>query len=208
MLLPLHELKKRYSMNIKGVVQVGCHWAEEHQEYLIAGIEKFVYIEPCKKAIEVLKKEVGYMDNVKIFPVACGDVEGKMEMFVTNTNQGQSNSLLKPKEHLNQHPEVIFSETEMVDVVLLDNLQFNRADYNFLVMDVQGFEGRVLKGGLKTLESIDYVMSEVNRTSVYEGNTLIAELDELLSDFERVELHPWIGGWSDAFYIRKTLLKK
>lgn len=46
---------------------------------------------------------------------------------------------------------------------------------------------------------------EVNKDSVYEGNMLIDDVDNLLTDFQRVETE-WVGDWGDAWYIRKTLL--
>jgi hypothetical protein len=50
-------------------------------------------------------------------------------------------------------------------------------------------------------------MTEVNKDQVYVGCTQIGEIDEILSDFKRVETF-WVGnqGWGDALYIRKTIL--
>jgi len=126
-------------------------------------------------------------------------------MYVSNDNQGQSNSLLKPDKHLQQHPEVVFNEAEIVSVKRLDYLPFERSDYNLLVTDCQGYDGHVMLGATETLKHIDYICMEVNRDSVYEGNMLIDDVDKLLSDFQRVETE-WVGNWGDSWYIRKTLL--
>lgn len=75
-------------------------------------------------------------------------------------------------------------------------------------MDVQGYEGEVLKGATETLKGIDVVYTEVNRGSTYKGNALIEEIDEMLSEFTRVETY-WPSPnwtWGDACYVRKTLL--
>jgi hypothetical protein len=59
-------------------------------------------------------------------------------------------------------------------------------------MDVQGYEGEVIKGATETLKHIDYIYSEVNRGQTYAGNMEIDEFDELLKDFKRVETK-WAG---------------
>lgn len=208
MLLNLSELHTKYSMKIRGVVQVGCHHAQEYAEYYSLGIRKFVFIEPCETAFSVLKNKFSGVPNVKLYNHACGDVSGSGTMFTGPSNQGMSNSLLRPKIHLTQHPDVIFNDTETVDVERLDKLEFNREEFNLLNMDCQGFEGRVLMGATETIKHIDYVYTEVNRLEMYEGNAMIEDIDKLLSDFQRVETG-WASdyhGWGDAMYIRKSLI--
>jgi len=52
------------------------------------------------------------------------------------------------------------------------------------------------------------VYTELNKDYVYEGCTLVDEMDELLNEFERVETGDWVGGcWTDGLYIRKSILK-
>jgi len=117
-----------------------------------------------------------------------------------------SSSILKPKVHLTHHPNVKFPETEEVEVNCLDN--YDCFNYNFINMDVQGYELEVLKGGKKTLDQVDYVYCEVNRDEVYENNAFVEELDEFLAEYnmERV-MTSWEGQiWGDALYVRKNLL--
>lgn len=208
MLLNIHELFEKYNLKVKGVIEVGAHWGQEYDAYSLMGVERFVFIEPCAKAFCVLKTKFQDNHNVKLFCTACGDISGKAVMFTGPTNQGMSNSLLKPQVHLTQHPDVTFPDTEMVSVNRLDDLPFDRAEYNLLNMDCQGFENRVLMGAPKTLETVDYIYTEVNRQFMYENCALIEDIDRLLLEFERMETG-WAShyhGWGDAFYIRKSLL--
>jgi FkbM family methyltransferase len=234
MMLPLGELLKKYKVNIKGVTHVGSHWAEEHEAYLQMGIKKFVYIEPCKEAFEKMWEKlalnihrshrssgvieamdeykqralIGNDSTIQMFPVGCGSVEGRLVMYVSHQNQGQSNSLYAPNLHLQQHPEVVFDDAEIINVTLLDKLPIEKEECNLLVMDCQGYEGEVIKGAAETLNFIDAIYTEVNRGQTYAGNMEIEEMDELLSDFTRVETY-WPSPnwtWGDALYIRKTLL--
>lgn len=208
MLLDLNHLMEKYSMNIKGVIQVGAHWGQEYLYYRRKGIDHIVFIEPCKDAFSRLVDSFGTSKIVTLFNVACGEGVGEMQMYTEHTNQGQSNSLLPPKLHLEQHKEVVFDSQETVTVVALDNLPIEVKDYNFLNMDCQGYEDRVLKGAVNTLKNIDYVYTEVNRAEMYLGCCMVADLDTILCDFERVETG-WASdhhGWGDALYLRKSLL--
>jgi len=207
MLLDFKKLASRYRIKADGVIHCGAHFASEHKEYVAAGIKRFAYIEPCKETFTVLRNKFAAHHHIQLFNVACGDVEGEHIMYTGSQNQGQSNSLLQMDKHLEIHPGITLDKTELVTVKKLDSLGLAHKGFQLLVMDCQGFEGRVIKGAEQTLKQINYVYSEVNKDSVYKGCTLIGELDLLLNEFERVETGDWVGGmWSDAFYVRKTLL--
>jgi hypothetical protein len=119
-------------------------------------------------------------------------------------NLGMSNSLLKPKKHLEYYPSIAFEETEVVLVNRLDD--FKITDCNLLVMDVQGAELLVLKGATETLKYIDYIYTEVNIQEMYEGCALMGDLDNYLKDFTRVETKlTRKRSWGDALYIKKPL---
>lgn len=218
MLIPLKETLDKYGLKPKGVIQVGAHWAEEHEEFVKCGIERFVYVEPCRDAFQVVCKKFGVPINTTmiydgilgLFNIAGGSEEKEMPMYVSHQNQGQSNSLLKPELHTKQHPEIIFDDAEIVKVIPLDKLPIKKEDYDFLYMDVQGFEGEVLKGATETLKNINLIMTECNRGQTYSGNMEIDEMDEFLLKygFERKETH-WPSPnltWGDCVYVRRKTL--
>lgn len=207
MLLNFPQLVSKYKVKADGCIHVGGHHGQEHPQYVAAGIKRFVYIEPCAAAFNVLKNKFAAHHHIKLFNYACGDTEGQQVMYTGSQNEGQSNSLLKMDKHLQIHPGITLPNTELITVKRLDSLGLAHKGYQLLVMDCQGYEGRVLKGGMETLKQMNYVYTEVNKDTVYRDCTLIDELDQLLNEFERVETGGWVGNaWSDAFYIRKTLL--
>jgi FkbM family methyltransferase len=207
MLLNFPSLVNKYNINATGAIQVGAHYAQEHKDYVAAGIKRFAYIEPCAATFNVLRNKFAAHHHIQLFNVACGDVEGEQVMYTGSQNEGQSNSLLKMDKHLKIHPGITLPTTELVTVKRLDSLGLAHKGFQLLVMDCQGFEGRVIKGATETLKQINWVYSEVNRDAVYSGCTLVDELDKLLHEFERVETGQWVGGmWSDALYIRKAIL--
>jgi FkbM family methyltransferase len=210
MLISLTELISKYEMNINGAIHVGAHYGEELKDYVNNGIEKMILFEPLQENFSILTnsvsnliKDINCLD-IKLFNVALGSEETISKMFVSS-NEKQSSSILKPKEHLTHHPNVVFPSTEEVEVKKLDS--FDTYNYNFLNMDVQGYELEVLKGAKKTLKQVDYVYCEVNRAEVYENNAFIEEIDEFLSVYKltRVETD-WAGGiWGDALYVKANV---
>lgn len=207
MLLSLTKLKQKYNLNITGVIHIGAHYGEEVEEYHKNDIKNIVLIEPCAKAFNVLKNKFGAHRHIKLFNVACASIVGEAMMYTETRNKGQSNSLLKPVEHLTHYPDIIFDGNERVQLMPLDNLNLGNT-YNFINMDVQGAEGNVLVGSKKTIEHIDYIYTEVNapNANLYHGATDIDHLDALLNDFIRVDTCWTQQGWGDALYIRKTKL--
>lgn len=202
MLLSFTDIFKKYKMNITGIIHVGGHYGEEIKEYINNGVKDIIVFEPLTENFDILQKNCLALDaNIIGHQVALGSSCGIMNMYVSN-NQKQSSSLLKPKVHLEEHPEVLFDENEIVEVDILDNYQTE--NFNFLNMDVQGYELEVLKGAKKTLEKINYVYCEVNQKEVYEKNALIHEIDEFLLRYnmKRVETSWYTQSWGDALYIK------
>jgi len=202
MLISFNQIKGKYNMNITGIVHVGGHHGEEIEDYINEGIQNIIIFEPLLKNFKILQKKCEKLNaNIVGHQIALGSEKKIVEMYVSSNN-ALSSSILKPKIHLTQYTDILFDEKETVEVNLLDNYKTDNC--NFLNMDVQGYELEVLKGGIKTLENIDYVYCEVNRDEVYENNPYIEDIDKFLLNlnFERVVVE-WTGEtWGDALYIK------
>ena len=203
MLLNLDNLTEKYDLKIKGVLHIGAHIGQEYNTYQRLGINNVMFFEPVPSTFQRLKENVG--DNAILVNTALGNIEGEVEMFTETINEGQSSSVLQPDYHLVQHPNIQFNGKETVKITKLDNFIEDKDKYNFINVDVQGYELEVFKGGSEFLNTIDYIMTEVNRAELYKGCAKIEELDSFLSGygFERVET-TWDGGtWGDAFYVKR-----
>jgi hypothetical protein len=203
MLLNLDNLKEKYNLVIKGVLHIGAHVGQEFSTYQRLGINNVMFFEPVPSTFQRLKENVG--DNAILVNMALGNTEGEIDMFTETINQGQSSSVLEPDYHLVQHPNIQFNGREKVTITKLDNFIQDNYKYNFINIDVQGYELEVFKGGAEFLKTIDYIMTEVNRAELYKGCAKIEELDSFLGGygFERVET-TWDGGtWGDAFYVKR-----
>lgn len=201
MLLNLELLKNRYNMNINGVIHIGAHYGEEDLIYRSLNITNKIYIEPLKDNFNVLKNNV--TKNSILYNIALGSSESEIEMYVETANNGQSSSILLPKLHLEQYPTIIFNKREVVQMKTLDSLNIDN-NFNFINIDVQGYELEVFKGGVNTLKNVDYIMSEINRDEVYVDCAKIDQLIKYLSNFGFTLVEEsWAGGtWGDGLFIK------
>jgi FkbM family methyltransferase len=202
MLKPLPDMISEFGLNIKGVIHIGGHRGQEYEYYQNIGIKNVIFVEPQPENFKILSKNVG--PECLLFNKALGNFEGKTEMFIEEANQGQSSSLLQPFKHLQQYPGIVFTNKIEVEVTKLDTLQIDRSLYNFINIDVQGYELEVFKGGIDTLNNIDYIYSEVNRAELYKNCALVDEVDNFLSNYGFSRVDTWWDGvtWGDALYIK------
>lgn len=189
-------------MSIKGIIHIGGHFGEEISEYVNNGIQNIVVFEPLEQNFSILEKNVSNLNaNIYGHQIALGSEENELYMYISS-NEAQSSSILKPKKHLTQYQHIVFNEQEKVEVKTLDS--YNYTEYNFINMDVQGYELEVLKGSVETLKNIDYVYCEVNRDELYENNAYVEEIDQFLSKYGMIRVETdWMGDtWGDALYIK------
>jgi len=218
MILPIDELINEYKMQIQGCLHIGGHDGGEVERYYASGISRCILFEPQHHNFQSCMR-VATNRNYETYNIALGQTEGIVEMYCETNNSGQSSSCLRPKKHIDQYPEIVFDKRERVYMTTLDKFMSerdDRLDYNFINIDVQGYELEVFKGARETLNQIDYVYSEVNRAELYENCAMVEELDEFLLNynFKRV-VTSWLGiprdpemglgtqgTWGDALYIK------
>ncbi len=211
---PVIKVIRKYKLKINGVIQVGGHHGEEINPLVSFGIKRISIFEPIKYNLEILEAVVkSYKEKNKlitIHPVALGSKQQKIKIHVAD-NWGASSSILKPKKHLEYYKDITFKNAEEINMSTLDVMIDVKDNTNFLMMDVQGYELEVLKGGDKTLRKIDYIYSEITREELYEGNVMVNELDEFLFryNFLRIYTEWWGDGYDgNALYIKKNLLRE
>jgi len=196
-------LVEKYDLKINGSIVIGAHYGQENSDFVKYNIENKLFFEPLPHVFEILKDKV--KDGILVNK-AIGNENTKIMMYVERSNDGQSSSILKPINHTIQFPWITFDEKIEVEMIKLDDYLIEDSyNYNYLQIDVQGYELEVLKGSIKTLNYIDYIVVEVNNDEVYENCARIDQLDMFLMDFGFARLETdWRGGlWGDAFY-KKT----
>ena len=176
----LKKILKKNKKNVIGIIQVGANIGQELP--LITNFTENIYLfEPLSKAFEELKKNSSNYKNVKIFNYALGEKEETNIINIANTNNNASSSILKPSLHLDYFPEIKFESSEEINVKRFDNIDF-QFYANFLILDVQGYELKVIKGFGDNIKDIDFIYTEVSTEEMYKDNVLIKELDHELHE--------------------------
>lgn len=203
MLIPFSEIVKKYGKP-DGILHVGANIGEEAAAYDQAGVKDVLWVEANEQLIPQLKINANKYGH-KVWHALVGDVhELEVELHISN-NAGQSSSILELGTHTIAHPEVHYVGSRTMKMIRLDKYGCY-GEYDFINIDVQGAELKVLKGLGEYLNKFNYAYIEVNQRHLYVGCPLIGEIDHYLKGFgfRRVETK-WCGnfGWGDALYIKK-----
>lgn len=189
---------------IKGCIHIGAHEGQEYPLYKQFGIKNLLFYEALPENFVGLKNNIGNDTSVDLRNIALGNKTGEVDMFLED--RGLSSSILEPEYHLHQYPQIVFNKTQKVKITRLDDESFQRNLYNFINLDVQGYELEVLKGASSTLDNIDIVLTEINKVKMYKGCALVNDIDDFLSGFafKRIVTY-WQqdgGTWGDGLYMR------
>jgi FkbM family methyltransferase len=202
MLLPLPYLINKYNIVFNGIIHVGAHECEELRDYeRYINRYKVLWIEGQSDKVELCKNK--YPGII----IENAVVSDKVENVTFNvSNNGQSSSILDLGLHATYHPEVHYTNSYEVQTQTLNDIlkKYENIPFNFINLDIQGAELKVLKGMNKYLDNIKYIYTEINSDYVYKNCNLVEEIDDYLLtyNFKRVETYWTEFKWGDALYIK------
>jgi len=188
------------------ILEAGAHKGKDTVELSKTWPKGSIYaFEPVPDLYEKLVKRTKNLGNVFCCPFALGDTSGLDLLHVSSGSSDGSSSLLPPKEHLITFPTVYFDESLHVRVITLDDWarDHNVEAIDFMWLDLQGMELKVLKSGTSILKSVKAIYTEVSTNEDYEGQNKYPELRLWLEErgfrVDREELNP---GGGNVFFIR------
>lgn len=188
----------------RALLHCGAGFADEAQIYDKYGFNRVVWIE----ANPSLLGEI--IDNLSAYPyqeVYCAALwdEDDCELKLYSASNVYSSSLLTPKQHIKNFPQISFVDGVTVKTRRLDSLQLEFPFSSVLVMDLQGAEARALRGARKTINQMAFVYSEFSLSELYEGGSTLTELREALGeDFEiLIKAEDSRVGYGNVLFIRK-----
>ena len=153
--------------------------------------------------------------NIKqeYFCEVLSDKDGEIVEF-NITNDPQASSILELGTVKNHYPHIHIVEkkelkTKTFNTFYQENKQIiDLKEYDFINLDVQGAELKVLKGFHNIFDeykNIKAIYTEVNFEQIYIGVSLVNEIDQYLNQFGFVRMltaeTPY--KWGDALYLRK-----
>jgi FkbM family methyltransferase len=153
------------------IIDCGAHIGIDSLE-LVKFPESTIYsFEPIPNLYNQLIEKTKNITNITCFNVALSDYDGYADMYVSGGESDGSSSLLKPKEHINDHPEVTFNEIIKVKCKKLDSWahENNVTKIDLLWLDMQGAEQRMLCASDRIFNTVSVIHSEVSTRETYEG---------------------------------------
>lgn len=180
------------------ILDVGCNDGTHTLKFLELFPRASVYaFEPDPRAQENFRRKVTDA-RARLFECAVSDSDGTAEFYqsdglpspewesVRPAGWDLSGSINKPKHHLEQHPWCSFEKKMTVRTVKLDTWcrEQGVGRIDFLWADVQGAEGKLIKGGMRALKGCRFIHIEYNDAELYEGQITLREMRRLLPGFE------------------------
>lgn len=161
------------------IVEAGAHVGTDTVEMAKRWPKgKIFAFEPIPELYQRLVENLKGFGNVKCYKLALSHKTGSSIMFVSSGFSDGSSSLLKPKEHLQIHPDVKFHKKIRIQTTNLDDWVEEQGikRIDFLWLDIQGSELDVLKNAGKILRKVKVVYTEVHLVENYKHGVLYSDL--------------------------------
>lgn len=169
-------------LKIKTVLDIGASKGNAaiyfHKLFPEAQIFSF---EPLKDCYKIMLEKTKQLPNFRAFNVALGDRAGTGT--INRSSYSGSSSLREMAElHKNAFPYTAGQREESIDIETLDNLmRSEKLEADILVkMDAQGFEDKIILGGMATIKRAKIILIETSFQELYKGQPLFGEIYNLL----------------------------
>jgi FkbM family methyltransferase len=158
---------------INNIAYVGAHKGE-----IALAMDKvfphrnFYLIEPVPVTFQELMGNVSSRPNMKCFNLAVGAEDEELQIFADDFSP--ASSFLPYKEiAIQEFPFLGQGRKIKVRVKTLDRIleESGASKIDLLIMDVQGYEDRVLEGGMKTIKTCKVIISELTLQEIYVGGS-------------------------------------
>ncbi len=158
---------------IQNIAYVGAHKGE-----IALAMDKafprrdFYLIEPVPVTFQELATNVSSRPNMKCFNLAAGAEDEELDIFADDFSP--ASSFLPYKERaIQEFPFLGCGRTLKVGVKPLDHILEGAGaeKIDLLIMDVQGYEDRVLQGAVRTVKTCKVIISELTLQEIYVGGS-------------------------------------
>ena len=103
------------------IIDCGSHDGSKAVDLVKVYHKATIYcFKPIPKVFQQLVNHTKAYPSIHCFQLALSEQDGIAEMYVSSLGSNGSSSLLKPSSHLDDHPEVIFDKTIVLEVMTLD----------------------------------------------------------------------------------------
>jgi FkbM family methyltransferase len=162
------------NLNIRTVLDVGANTGQFAGEIHAILPEAAIYsFEPLRHCYELLVENMRHVSKFRAFNFALGSEASEMEMH-RNVFTPSSSILRMNELHKRAFPFTNEDVIEKVAAKRLDDVtgDLDLAENILTKIDVQGFEDRVIVGGLKTIRLAKLLIIELSFENLYDGQSL------------------------------------
>lgn len=215
------KLKKVFlniNYEIKNVMDIGCH--EGDYSVLLRKVFKNSYIhafEPNILLKSKIKRKNILKNKFKINYMAVSDIDGNIDMIIDNEiSKISTGSKINYNSKTYKVKEILYSSNKNKDLKNRKKIKSIKIDtyiekynlkFDFVKIDVEGFELKVLTGFKKNISRTKFIMIEYHKDNLYEGFNS-ENVDSFLkqNDFELISSlkFPFMN-WEDRLYQNKNL---
>jgi len=212
------------SSNNLTILDIGACEGEESIRYSrIFPNSKIYAFEPLPSNQKLIKEHIKKydVDNVELVPFAVSNKKGASHFYVSSghpkeqTNDldwdfgNKSSSLLKP--NINNNPDWLdFNKKIDVETITLNDFIIDRQlkEIDFIHMDVQGAELKVLNGARDHLKNMKAIWLEVSNVELYKNQPLTSDVEIFMKSkgFTMIK-SVFEGNFGDQFYVNKRYYK-
>lgn len=229
MMLDFDQLLEKYNIKINGIIHVGAHEGMETVAYVKHNVKDVILVEANPFRFSNLTESLNtgryvtwcspltysyfsvsdaeILKGYKAFNYAVSDKEDGTITFNLSNFDGGTDSIFKINEWGRDSSWAPYEHVAEIEVptTTLDKIVENKANYNFLNMDVEGAELMVLRGASEVLKHMDCIMLETQDKIRFEGSCTRQQLVEFLDGygFELKEYHDTGKEWGDCLFLKK-----
>lgn len=206
------------------ILDIGACEGEESIRYSrIFPFSSIYAFEPLlKNQVRISENIAKYkIENIKLIPFAVSDEDGNAEFYVSSGHPenltteldwdfgNKSSSLLSPENNNNPSWLSFDSKIDVETITLCTFFEKNKInEVDFIHMDVQGAELKVLKGSKEYIKNIKAIWLEVADVELYKNQPLRVDIENFMKsngfDLIKSELEGKVG---DQFYLNKNYFK-
>lgn len=176
-----HFVIEYYMRLSTGILHIGAHEGGEASYYF--SLDKPVlWAEANPFVFPRLLDRISKFQNQTAINLMIGEADEECAFFITD-NEVSSSAL--PLTDIGELEWGILSKDPIkVDSRSLDSIstEFKIESYDFWVIDVQGLEMKVLRGGAKSLKKARFLLVECSLKNFYKDSSLYLEVKEFLGN--------------------------
>lgn len=178
---PLNE----YGNKAPTIIEAGAAEGKDTLDFSNAFPHGRIYaFEPAPLLYEQAFNLVKDKKNVILSKKALAEITDEKDMVIADRFgvPWGSNSLLKPKIHLQNNPQITFNSSTKVETIKLDDViaKHKITDIHLMWLDMQGYEPIVLKTSPISLKISRFIYSEINLVENYENNMLYDDFKKFM----------------------------